>query len=90
MSASGQDDHVVLGAAERLHALAVLRARLVDVAGDRRGADEADRGDVGVLEQPVDRHLVAVDDLEDAVGDAGLLQQLGDEERGATGPSRTA
>jgi hypothetical protein len=31
----GQDDHVVLGAAERLHALAVLRSGLVDVARDR-------------------------------------------------------
>ena len=41
---------MVLGPAERLHALAVLRARLVDGAGDRRRADEADRSDVRVLE----------------------------------------
>ena len=44
-------------------------------------ADEADRGDVGVLEDAVDRHLVAVDDVEAAVGQAGLLEQLGDEHR---------
>ena len=75
----GQHEHVVLGAAERLHALAVLGAGLVDVLGDRRGADEADRGDVGVLEDAVDGHLVAVDDVEAAVGQTGLLEQLGDE-----------
>ena len=46
----GQHDHVVLGAAERLHALAVGGARLVHVARHRRGAHEADRADVGVLE----------------------------------------
>ena len=66
----GEDDHVVLRPAERLHALAVLRAGLVDVARDRRRADEADRGDVRVLEQRVDRDLVAVDDVEDAVREA--------------------
>ena len=77
----GQHDHVVLGAAERLHALAVLGAGLVDVPRDRRRADEADRGDVGMLEHPVDRDLVAVDDVEDAVRHTGLLEQLGGEER---------
>ena len=70
----GEDDHVVLRPAERLDALAVLRPRLVDVARDRRRADEADRGDVGVLEQRVDRDLVALDDVEDAVRHARLLQ----------------
>ena len=69
----GQHDHVVLGAAQRLHPLAVLRARLVDVAGDRRRADEADRGDVGMLEQRVDGDLVALHDVEDAVGETGLF-----------------
>ena len=77
-----QNDHVVLGAAERLHPLPVLRARLVDVPRDRRRADEAQRRHVGMLEQRVDRHLVAVHDVEDAVGDPRLLQQLGREERG--------
>ena len=73
---------MVLRPAERLHALAVLRAGLVDVARDRRRADEADRGDVLVLEQRVDRDLVAVHDVEDAVGKTRLLQQLGRPERG--------
>ena len=62
----GQHDHVVLRAAERLHALAGARRRLVDVARDRRRADERDGLDVGVLEQPVDRDLVAVHDVEHA------------------------
>ena len=39
----GHHDHVVLRAAERLHALAVARAGLVDVLRDRRRADEAER-----------------------------------------------
>ena len=38
-------DHVVLGAAEALHALAVRAAGRIDVFGDRRRADEADRLD---------------------------------------------
>ena len=50
----GQHDHVVLGAAERLDPLAGRGAGVVDVAGDRGGADEADRGDVRVGEQGVD------------------------------------
>ena len=48
----GQHEHVVLGAAQRLDALAVAGARLVDVAGDRRRADERDGRDVGVVEDP--------------------------------------
>ena len=48
------------------------------------------RGHVGVLEQRVDRLLVAVDDVEDAVGQAGLGPQLGEEQRRPTGPARTA
>ena len=43
----GQHDRVILGAAQRLHALAVARARLVDVLRDRRRADERDRLHVG-------------------------------------------
>ena len=56
--------------------------RRVDVLRDRRRADEADRCDVRVLQDRVDRHFVAVHDVEDAVRDAGLVEQLGDEERG--------
>jgi hypothetical protein len=79
----GHHHHVVLRAAQGLHALAVARAGLVDVVGDRRGADEADGLDVGVLEQRVDRDLVALHHVEHAVGQAGFLQQLGHAQRGA-------
>ena len=53
--------------------LPFARRRLVDVARDRRRADERDRRDVGVLEQRVDGDLVAVHDVEDTVRQAGLL-----------------
>ena len=64
----GKHHHVVLRAAQGLHALAVRGAGLVDVPGDGRGADERHRLDVGVFEQPVDGDLVAVEDVEHAVG----------------------
>ena len=51
----GHDDHVVLGAAEALHALALGAAGGVDVLGDRRGADKADRLDARIGEQRLDR-----------------------------------
>ena len=57
----GQHEHVVLRAAERLDALAVRGAGLVDVLRDRGGADEGDGLDVGVGEQGVDGLLVAVE-----------------------------
>ena len=73
---------MVLRAAERLDPLAVGRAGLVDVAGHGRAADERHRVDVGVRQQGVHRLAVALDDVEDAVGEAGLLDQLGQNERG--------
>ena len=83
MAASGRMIGVVLGAAEGLHPLAVGGAALVDVAGDRGGADEADRGHVRVVQQRVDRLLVAVHHVEHPVGQAGLGPQLGDQQRRA-------
>jgi hypothetical protein len=56
-----------------LHPLAVARAGLVDVSGDRGRPDEGHGGDVGMLEQRVDRDLAAVDDIADAIGQASLL-----------------
>ena len=69
---------MVLRAAEGLHALAVRGAGLVDVLGDRGGADERHRLDLGVGQQRVDGLLVTVHDAEHAVGQAGLLPQRGD------------
>ena len=74
---------MVLGAAEALHALAGRAAARIDVLGDRRRADEADGLDVGIVEDGVDRLLVAVDDVEDAGRQAGLDQQLGQHQRHA-------
>ena len=78
----GQDHRVVLRAAERLHALAVARRRRVDVFRDRRRADERHRLDAGVVEDGVDRLLVAVHDVEDAVRQARLLEQFGHPDAG--------
>ena len=56
--------------------LPLARAGLVDVPGDRRGADEADRGDVRVLEQAVDGDLVALHDVEAAGREPGLWRAV--------------
>jgi hypothetical protein len=77
----GEDHHVVLGAAERLDALAVLAGFLVDVPGDRGRADEADGLDVGALEERVHRGLVTVQDVEHAVGKSRFLPEVRDPER---------
>ena len=70
------DDGVVLGAAKTLRALAVRGRALIDVLRDRRGADKADRLDIGIVEDGVDRFLVAVDDVEDAGRQARLDHQF--------------
>ena len=85
-----EHDHVVLRAAEGLDALAVGARALVDRLRDRGGADEADRVDVGAVEDRVDGDLVAVHDVEHAGGQARLQEQLGQEDGRATGPSRSA
>ncbi len=77
----GHHDHVVLGAAEALHALAVGAAGRIDVFGDRRRADESDRHDARIVEQRVDRFLVAVDDVEDARRQPGLDHQFAEPHR---------
>jgi hypothetical protein len=77
----GHDHHVVLRAAQRLHALAVVGAGFIDVVGNGRGADEAHGLDVGVLEQRIDRGLVALHHVEHAIGQARFLQQLGHAQR---------
>ena len=79
----GHDDHVVLGAAQRLHPFPVLGAGAVDVFGDRGGADEGHRLDVRVGEDGVDDFLVAVDDVEHTFREAGLAEQLVGHHRGA-------
>src|SRR3546814_3814881 len=72
----GHDDAVILGPAHRLYPLAVRDAAVVDIMRNVRRADEADRADVGMVENRVDHFLVAVDDLQNAFGKAGLQHQF--------------
>ena len=75
----GHHDRVVLGPAQSLHALAGRRGALVNVLGDRGRADERDRRDVRMVEQRVNRDLVPVHDVEDAVGQSRFGVELGDQ-----------
>ena len=75
------DDHVVLGPAKALHALAGRAATGIDVFRDRSGADEAHRLDHLVVEDRIDRFLVTVHHLQDALGQAGLFHQLRQHQR---------
>ena len=70
---------MVLRAAERLDAFAVLRARLVDVLRDRGRPDEAHRRDIVVFEQAVDGDLVALHHVEAPVREPRLREEFGDE-----------
>ena len=79
----GQDDGVVLGAAERLHALAGGRAALVDVAGDRRRADEGDRGRRrGESRRASTATLSPCTTLKTPSGRPASLPELGEQQRG--------
>ena len=75
----GHDDEMVLGAAERLDALAFGGGGGIDVAGDGRRADERDGADERVTEKGVDGFLAAVNQAEDAGRDAGFVKQFGGE-----------
>ena len=77
----GHHDHMVLGAAEALHAFALGATGRVDVLGDRRRAHEADRLDTRVGDQRIHRLLVAVDHVEHARRQAGFDQQFGEPHR---------
>jgi len=68
----GHDHRMILGAAERLHALTVCAPGGVDVLGDRRRADEADRLHARIGQQRIDGFFVAVDHVQHARRQAGL------------------
>src|SRR5438067_286713 len=70
------DEQDVLGAAARLHPFPVLAAERVDMAGRARGADETDRGDACMGAERVHRVLAAMYNIEYAVGQAGILEDL--------------
>ena len=75
-SASGSTTMWFLAPPSACTRLPLPRRGLVDVPRDRRGSDERHRLHVGVLEQPVDRDLVAVHDVEHAGGQPGFRPQL--------------
>ena len=66
---------MILGSAERLNALSARRAACVDVFRDGRRPDEADRIDPRMLEDRVDGHAIAVDDVERAGRQSALDEQ---------------
>ena len=72
----GHHDGVVLGTTEALAAFAAGGRTLIDILRDRRGADEADGLDVGIVEDRIHRFLVAIDDVEDARRQSRLDHQL--------------
>ena len=56
---------------------AVVAGSFVEVAGDRRGSDEAHGLDVGVFEKQVDGLGIALEDIEYAFGKSGLCEEFG-------------
>ncbi len=68
----GHDHHVVLRTAKALGTLSVRGGGGVDVLGDRRRTHKADGLDPGIFQECVHGFLVAVDDVEDAIGYARL------------------
>jgi hypothetical protein len=74
MSASGSTIMWFFAPPSAWTALAGLGPGLVDVAAIGVEPTNETAVDVGMLEDSVDRDLVAVDDVEDAVRDAGLGQ----------------
>ena len=75
------DDHVVLGAAEALGALAIHGSRAVDITGNRGRADEGYGGNVGMRQDRIDRTLVAVDDVQDTGRQTGFDHQFSQTDR---------
>ncbi len=71
-----QNDDRILRAALALRALAVGRRAAIDIARSRRGADETDRFNRGMIENRVDRVAAAVHELHDALREPGGFEQL--------------
>ena len=69
---------MVLGAAECLYAFAGGSASTVDILRNRCRADETDCGDARIIEQGIDRDLVAMYHVEYAVRQACFFQQISD------------
>ena len=72
----GHHDHVVLGAAQRLHALARLGGPLVDDPRHRRRAHERDGVDARVVEDALHHLAAAVDQVHHARRQLELVEDL--------------
>ena len=72
----GHHDDEVLRAAERLNALAGVRAALIDEPRDRRRSDERHGANARVIADRLDDFLAAVDQIDDAGRQVALLEQL--------------
>ncbi len=77
---------MVLRPAEAERPLAVARRASVDLLGDAGAADESDRLHARMVAQRLDHHAIALHDVEDALGQAALGQQLRKAKRGERHP----
>src|SRR5271169_1619499 len=72
----GKNDDVIFCAALALHALAACGRTRVNVLGDGRGTDKADGADLRVITERVDNIFAAVDEIDDAFGEAGFFEEF--------------
>ena len=70
------DDHVILRAAQGLHALAGGRAAAIHVFRNRRRAHETDGGNPRMIEDRIHHPLIAMHHVEYAIRQPGFLQQF--------------
>ena len=70
----GHDHDVILRAAIGLHPFAVPGAGFENVFRDRGGPDKGNSAHFRMSEERIDTLAAAVDDIEDAFGQAGFLQ----------------
>ena len=76
-----QDNAVILGPAHALHPLAVGCAAPIDILGDVRRTDKADRLDILVVKNGVDDFLVPMNDVQNARRQPGFERQFGQTHR---------
>lgn len=77
-------DGVILGAHVDLAALALGTSGPVDILTGLVGTNEADALDVGMGAHLSNRVTATLDDVDDTIGDTGLLQQIDEELGGAS------
>src|SRR2546421_9716445 len=83
-----QNRSMVLCAEICLYSLPVSRATGEDILAGSIRADERDRLDGGFIKDEINRLCGAMDNIDNPVGEASLLTQLGKDHRGAGIPLR--